>query len=92
MSSTGLSNYRQIKKLGQGSFGSVFLVEHRDRKQYVMKTIDLNTLDSKGRKVCHLYFFCQKKLKLSFCMWPCFCIVLFLIILYVYNCMLIYDI
>lgn len=43
-------NYTKIRKLGQGSFGSVFLV--RDNKEgvlFVMKEVDLTSLGVKGK-------------------------------------------
>lgn len=46
-----LSNYSKIRKLGEGGFGKVYLVQdRRDGGQYCMKEIDLSKLDSKGRK------------------------------------------
>ena len=46
-----LQYYTKVKKLGQGSFGSVYLVrDNRDGQQYVMKEIDLTTAGPKARK------------------------------------------
>lgn len=46
-----LSNFTKVKKLGEGGFGKVYLVQdHRDGQQYVMKEIDLSKLDAKGRR------------------------------------------
>jgi NIMA (never in mitosis gene a)-related kinase len=40
----------KVKKLGQGGFGTVFLVrDNRDGKDYVMKEVDLSKLDAKGK-------------------------------------------
>jgi serine/threonine protein kinase len=49
--STPLSHFTKVKKLGEGGFGKVFLVQDkRDQQSYVMKEIDLSKLDAKGRK------------------------------------------
>jgi serine/threonine protein kinase len=47
-----LQQYARIKKLGQGSFGAVYLVrDSRDGQCYVMKEVDLTTQSQKARKV-----------------------------------------
>ena len=41
----GLEAYNRLRKLGQGSFGSVFLVTRKsDSKQFVMKDVDLSKM------------------------------------------------
>ena len=46
MSSTSLSDFKKEKVIGQGSFGSVYLVRRlEDNKQYAMKTVLLDKLD-----------------------------------------------
>lgn len=48
---SGIENFTQVKKLGQGGFGTVFLVrDNRDQKLYVMKEVDLSKTDEKGRQ------------------------------------------
>ncbi|KAJ7388824.1 Serine/threonine-protein kinase Nek4 [Desmophyllum pertusum] len=39
------------KVIGKGSYGEVYLVKHRkERKQYVMKKVDLSKASSRERK------------------------------------------
>lgn len=48
---SSIQDYTQVKKLGQGGFGTVYLVrDNRDQKQYVMKEVDLSKTDEKGRQ------------------------------------------
>lgn len=43
------TNYERIKKLGQGSFGSVFLVKNiKDNNTYVSKDIKLEDMDERN--------------------------------------------
>lgn len=47
---SGLDKYERVRKLGQGSFGSVFLVRDlADKKQYVLKEINLTAMGPQGR-------------------------------------------
>ena len=51
-SKSGMQHYDKVRKLGQGSFGSVFLMkDRRDDALCVMKAIDLDQLDAKGKQV-----------------------------------------
>jgi hypothetical protein len=51
-SKSGMQHYDKVRKLGQGSFGSVFLMrDRRDDIMCVMKAIDLDQLDAKGKQV-----------------------------------------
>lgn len=46
-----MNNYEKKKKLGQGSFGSAYLVEHIPTgKLYCMKKINLSDMDSKEER------------------------------------------
>lgn len=46
-----MNNYEKKKKLGQGSFGSAYLVEYKPTgKLYCMKKIKLSDMDSKEEK------------------------------------------
>lgn len=50
-SKSGMQHYDKVRKLGQGSFGSVFLMrDRRDDIMCVMKAIDLDQLDAKGKQ------------------------------------------
>lgn len=44
-------DYTKLRKLGQGSFGSIYLVQDkRNRKPFVMKEVDLSTMNEQGRQ------------------------------------------
>lgn len=48
---SGLEKYERVRKLGQGSFGSVFLVRDiQDKKMFVLKEINLESMGPKGRE------------------------------------------
>jgi NIMA (never in mitosis gene a)-related kinase len=45
-----MENYSVLKSIGKGSYGEVFLVSHKsDKKQYVVKTIELASASDKER-------------------------------------------
>jgi serine/threonine protein kinase len=45
--------------LSKGGFGKVFLVrDNRDAKEYVLKEIDLSSVDEKGRNVTYKIISC----------------------------------
>lgn len=47
----GMEAYTKLRKLGQGSFGSVFLIQDKQtNKQYVLKEVDLSQMGSEGRR------------------------------------------
>ena len=46
-----LVDYNRVRVIGKGSYGEVWLVKHRqDKKQYVLKKIDLSTSSTKERE------------------------------------------
>ena len=46
----GAAKYRKLKKLGSGSFGTVFLVEDASRARFVLKEVDLRGLPLKEQR------------------------------------------
>merc|ERR1719191_2338263 len=42
--------YVKVKDIGQGSYGKAMLVHDQDGKLYVMKTIDMSSMDRKQRR------------------------------------------
>lgn len=45
-----MQNYEKIKNIGSGSFGQVYLVEHKlEKKEYVVKRISLKGLKPKDK-------------------------------------------
>lgn len=48
-------HYEVVRPIGSGSFGQVFLVLHKkERKQYVMKSIELQSVPAEGREATKL--------------------------------------
>ena len=46
-----LADYNRVRVIGKGSYGEVWLVKHRlDKKQYVLKKIDLTSSSTKERE------------------------------------------
>jgi len=45
-----MENYRKVQKIGQGSFGRIYLIEHEKTKvKYVLKEVDLCDLGADGK-------------------------------------------
>ena len=58
-----MDNYKIIKFINEGSYGKIYLVEHKETKdKYALKTINIEGID-RYNKVCILneikFFTCQ---------------------------------
>lgn len=59
-----MENFQRIRVVGKGSYGEVWLSKHhRDKKQYVLKKMDLNKASKRERKAAELEAKLLSKLK-----------------------------
>ncbi|XP_070558471.1 serine/threonine-protein kinase Nek4-like isoform X2 [Ptychodera flava] len=61
---TSMNDYDKLRVVGKGSYGEVWLVKHKkDRKQYVLKRMDLQNASKRERKAAELEAKLLSKLK-----------------------------
>lgn len=41
-----LKNYEIVKKIGEGMFGTVYLVENSSKQKFALKTVKINPFDA----------------------------------------------